>query len=272
MPTPTPTLNPADTSPNLRLPYLMAAQAQKHVTLNESLRALDCLVQLSVLSRALGTPPATPANGDRYIVASAASAAWTGQTDRIAAWQDNAWMFYPAQVGWQAWVVDEARSVVCTGATGGTSWVNAGGVNPTPLVGVNAVADSTNRLAVSAAASLFNHDGAGHQLKINKASASNTGSLLWQTGFSGRAELGLTGDDNLHLKVSADGTLWRDALVLAAATGTPRVPTVVKAALPSAAAAGAGGLIHVSDESGGAVLAFSDGAAWRRVTDRATIS
>jgi hypothetical protein len=33
-----------------------------------------------------------------------------------------------------------------------------------------------------------------------------------------------------------------------------------------------GGQIYVSDESGGAVMAFSDGTDWRRVTDRAIIS
>ena len=32
------------------------------------------------------------------------------------------------------------------------------------------------------------------------------------------------------------------------------------------------GLIYVSDESGGPVLAFSDGSNWRRVTDRAVVS
>jgi len=32
------------------------------------------------------------------------------------------------------------------------------------------------------------------------------------------------------------------------------------------------GLIYVSDESGGAVPAFSDGSSWRRVTDRTIIS
>jgi hypothetical protein len=31
-------------------------------------------------------------------------------------------------------------------------------------------------------------------------------------------------------------------------------------------------MIYVSNETGGAVPAFSDGAAWRRVTDRAIIS
>ena len=33
-----------------------------------------------------------------------------------------------------------------------------------------------------------------------------------------------------------------------------------------------GGMIYVSDESGGAVPAFSDGTNWRRTTDRAVIS
>jgi hypothetical protein len=40
--------------------------------------------------------------------------------------------------------------------------------------------------------------------------------------------------------------------------------------LPSAATAGQ--MIYISNESGGAVLAFSDGTNWRRVTDRAIVS
>ena len=39
--------------------------------------------------------------------------------------------------------------------------------------------------------------------------------------------------------------------------------------LPTATAAR---MIYVSDESGGAVPAFSDGTNWRRVTDRAVVS
>ena len=34
----------------------------------------------------------------------------------------------------------------------------------------------------------------------------------------------------------------------------------------------AGGMIFVSDETGGAVPAFSDGTNWRRVTDRTIVS
>jgi hypothetical protein len=51
----------------------------------------------------------------------------------------------------------------------------------------------------------------------------------------------------------------------------PVVPTYIVSGVPSAATY-ARGIIYVSDETGGAVLAFSDGANWRRVTDRAIIS
>jgi len=60
-------------SPNLKLPYLAPAQAQKHVTHNEALRQLDAIVQLSVNTIA-GDAPAAPDEGERYIVA--ASADW----------------------------------------------------------------------------------------------------------------------------------------------------------------------------------------------------
>ena len=72
-----------DTSTHLLLPYLLAAQAQKHVTVNEALRLLDGLVQLAVLDRHLTAPPASPADGARYIVASGATGACP--SDHVAA-------------------------------------------------------------------------------------------------------------------------------------------------------------------------------------------
>jgi Protein of unknown function (DUF2793) len=46
-----------DATSNLHLPFIVAAQAQKHVTHNEALRALDAVVQLAVLDRDLAAPP-----------------------------------------------------------------------------------------------------------------------------------------------------------------------------------------------------------------------
>lgn len=50
-----------------------------------------------------------------------------------------------------------------------------------------------------------------------------------------------------------------------------QLPTYTVATLPSAST-NARGLIYVSNETGGAVPAFSDGTNWRRVTDRAIVS
>jgi len=62
--------------------------------------------------------------------------------------------------------------------------------------------------------------------------------------------------------------------VLGAATATTYIKpgSFTVLTVPSAAAAGAGAMIYVSDETGGAVLAFSDGTNWKRVTDRTTIA
>ena len=58
-----------DTTPNLKLPFIMPSQAQKHVTYNEALRLLDGIIHLSVVSDEFNTPPTTPVEEARYIVA-----------------------------------------------------------------------------------------------------------------------------------------------------------------------------------------------------------
>ncbi len=100
------------TTPNLALPLLAAAQAQKHVTVNEALARLDGLVQLSVISSALTSPPATPAEGDRYIVATGATGAWAGWGDSVALFSGGAWLRLIPQNGWLAW--DQAAGGIVT--------------------------------------------------------------------------------------------------------------------------------------------------------------
>jgi hypothetical protein len=93
-----------------------------------------------------------------------------------------------------------------------------------PMLGVNATPDATNRLSVNSAAVLLNNVGAGVQVKVNKAAAGDTASFLFQTGFSGRAEIGTTGDNDFHFKVSPDGSTFYEALILAAASGLITLP------------------------------------------------
>jgi hypothetical protein len=251
----------------LQIPYILPAQAQKHVTHNEALKVLDVVVQLAVKSRSISVPPVSPIEGDRYIAGSSASAAWAGQAGKIAAWLDGVWTFLAANQGWQAFVEDEDVVVI----RNGSAWVAS--TQALPMVGVNATADTTNRLSVSSPATLLNHAGNGHQLKLNKAASGDTGSILFQTGFSGRAEFGLAGNDNFSVKVSADGSAWSTGIELDAASGLVAAPAglrlipVAKASLPAAVTGLTGTLRYVSDATGGAGLCYCDGTNWRSVRD-----
>jgi len=97
----------AETSARLLLPWLQAAQAQKHVTHNEALRRLDGLVNLTVEDRNRSAPPANPAEGAAYLVAAGASGLWAGWSGDIALWADGAWLRLPARPGWRLWVLAE---------------------------------------------------------------------------------------------------------------------------------------------------------------------
>jgi hypothetical protein len=106
-----------DSTANLALPYILPAQAQKHVTHNESLNALDAVIQLSITSRALSAPPVNPGEGSRYIVATGASGDWTAQTGSIAVYQDGAWLFHAPRDGWRAWLQEEESLAVFANGT-----------------------------------------------------------------------------------------------------------------------------------------------------------
>ncbi len=93
---------------NLVLPYLAVGQAQKHVTVNESLRRLDALVQLSVVSAATAAQPASPADGAVYIIPAGKSGAdWSAFADgSLAYYRDGAWEQVTPRHGWIAYVKD----------------------------------------------------------------------------------------------------------------------------------------------------------------------
>lgn len=223
-----------DKTVGLGLPYIMPAQAQKHVTHNEALRRLDALVQLAVRGAGAGAPPPDPEPGERHLVADPASGAWAGHADELTAYEDGAWAFYAPRPGWLAWVEDEARLAVFDGA----QWAPAAltHVNPVALLGVNATADSANPLTVKGPGALFDHQGDDHRLTINKSTPGDTASVLFQTGYSGRAEFGLTGDDAWRVKISADGASWVEAL-RADADGTVRLSAGLEPAHPDQAVA-----------------------------------
>lgn len=207
----------------LNLPLLEAAQAQKHVTHNEALLRLDGLMHLSVISRTLAAPPAGFADGARYLVPASPTGGFAGQAGKLALAAGGAFLFLSPRAGWRLWVEDEARLLLFDG----TAWRDLLAFEEfanLQRLGVNTTADNVNRLAVASPAVLFTHAGNGQQLKINKNAPADTASLLYQTDWSGRAEMGLSGDDDFRVKVSADGALWRDAILVDRNTGAVSLP------------------------------------------------
>jgi hypothetical protein len=101
-------------------------------------------------------------------------------------------------------------------------------------VGVGTAADPSNPLSVYGASALFN--GVSFSFTINKAAAADTASIIFEDGFSGRAQIGLNGADNFSVKVAPDGATWATALTIAAATGA----ATFGGALLSTSAAGVG--------------------------------
>ncbi|WOF73374.1 DUF2793 domain-containing protein [Parvibaculaceae bacterium PLY_AMNH_Bact1] len=104
---------------HLALSFVQAAQAQKHVTVNEALSRLDALVHLSVESATETAPPGSPAEGARWIVADGASDGWGGEDGKVAAYIDGAWMFLTPKAGWQAWVAATRTMLIYDGG----AWV-----------------------------------------------------------------------------------------------------------------------------------------------------
>ncbi len=198
-----------DTTQNLSLPFILPAQAQKHVTHNEALQRLDSLVQMVVATSAT-SPPANPVAGEIHWITPAATDLWADHPDTLALFQDGVWVFIAPREGWTAVFLDEGRLKLFDG----TDWI----VPPLPAdarfdrLGIAANSDGYNRLSLASPASLFNHAGAGHRLTVNKAATSETASLIFQSNWQGRAEMGLAGEDSFSLKVNGDTTGWRQAV------------------------------------------------------------
>ena len=207
---------------HLSLPYIMPSQAQKHVTHNEALRMLDAVVHLSVLDTGINQAPSAPNEGERYVIGDNPVSPWDGKSNQIAAYIDGAWMYFQAGEGWLTW--NQASSELLIFSGGMWQAIQSGASEEVMQLGINGQASSQERLLVQSSSVLFNHDGADHRMKLNKSAVTDTASLLFQDGFSGRAEFGLPGEDNFLIKVSDDGSNWHDAVRLEADSGRASFP------------------------------------------------
>ncbi len=213
-----------DKSENLELPYIMPNQAQKHVTHNEAIRYLDALVQISVESRELRSAPDAPKVGSRYIIAKNAVGEWAGKENQLAAFQDGAWAYYKPKTGWLAWVKAQTIILVFHEDEWQAVQSDTGDLEKIEKLGINTSADTQSRFGVSSNDSFFTHEGHDHRISINKFSMPDVGSLTFKTNWSGHAEMGLVGNNDLSIKVTPDGENWVESLIISAETGKVRFP------------------------------------------------
>lgn len=217
-----------DFTPRLALPYLLPNQAQKFVTHNEALSQLDTLTGLCLMSRTITTEPLAPDGGDVYVLPDGASGThWDNfSPGALVARIDDAWVEYPLTEGLLAWIADENQLVVYTDG----DWQLLGGeTDQFAELGINTSPDETNRLAVKSDAVLFSHtdeDNSPGDIRhtLNRSSTGDVASILFQTGFSAGAEIGLVGSDDFDIRVSSDGSVFRTALRASSADGKVAFP------------------------------------------------
>ncbi|HEY8125336.1 MAG TPA: DUF2793 domain-containing protein [Methylocystis sp.] len=216
---------------HLALPFIEAAQAQKHLTHNEALALIDALTQLAVSARDVTSVPATPAEGDRVLVGAGGTGAFAGKSDHIATFLAGGWSFLSPRAGWRAYVEAESLLLLYDGA----AWIDCGlslrQMQNLALLGIGATADAANPLLAKLNATLFTAKSVGEggsgdlRFALNKEGGAKTVSQLYQSNYSARAETGLTGDDNFHVKVSPDGAVWKESILVDSATGEVAFPS-----------------------------------------------
>lgn len=125
-----------------KLPYLSSNQSQKEVTHNEALNILDILIDTTVISMSVSTPPGSPSAGDCYLVGSSATDDWLGEEGNLA--------FYLS--GWN--IIDSYKGLTIYNEADGKLYRHNGTSysqlnNSIPAVYTNATATSSSDATTS---------------------------------------------------------------------------------------------------------------------------
>ncbi|MBK8458559.1 MAG: DUF2793 domain-containing protein [Phyllobacteriaceae bacterium] len=215
---------------HLDIPLIMPSQAQKHVTHNEAISRLDVLVNCAAKSRQLTAPPAAPAEGDRYLVAQNPNGVWAGREGALAAFQAGGWEFLQPGAGWVVYVEDEDAVLLHDGGGWKPHAETIARINHVERFGLATEADVANplsaRLNAASFAALPAAEGGSGDIRfaLNAEDDAHTASILFKTGWSGRAEMGLAGSEDFVLKASANGAVWANALIVDHETGGIEMP------------------------------------------------
>lgn len=187
-------------SNNLQIVHVEQNQSQKEVTVNQALNRIDAILNVGAIDRAVNNPPSSPMLGDLYIIGNSPTGDWSGQGDNIA-FYDTSWQFISPKAGMTIWVIDKALHYTFDGS----GWI----VGSNNLIQSNFIA--------------FDSQDSDLQLRLNKVTAGNVNSLLYQTNFVTTAEVGTISDNNYQIKVTNDGSNYNNAVNIDASNGISNI-------------------------------------------------
>lgn len=92
-----------ETSARFGLPFLLPGQAQKESYHNEALASMDAALHPSVEEGPRNDPPASPTEGESWIVGTSPTEAWATKASKLATWTTGGWRFTTPVRGMLAW-------------------------------------------------------------------------------------------------------------------------------------------------------------------------
>ena len=210
----------AETTLRHSYPFIMPGQSLRYLTFNNAMQRLDTLQNLSLSGLAVNTPPTEPAIGSCYDVGFEPIEVFSNHGGEIASYSTNGWTFFGKVKGMTAFNLETGEFLIYDGV----NWTPPVGGDEIHSLGINAAADSTNRLSVKSDAVLFasNDDDPSNgdiRVVVSKADKYDTAALMYQTDYTSYVEAGLLGNNNYTIQVSADGSAFIKALEINSQTG-----------------------------------------------------
>ena len=207
------------------LPLVQAAQAQKHVTVNEALARLDAMAQLRLVSVSETVPPVAPVDGAAYFVPAGAVNDWNGQEGSVAVFANGGWVHVAPKAGWRAWVEDQARFGIFDGA----GWrIEAAGISPGGAASLHRLVEFDHVIGAGATSSTLVTIGNGEQVigitgRILE-DITGAGVTGWDLGVAGATNrygsgLGLAKNSWIRGLSGQPVTYWADTPLLLSAQG-----------------------------------------------------
>ncbi len=92
----------------------VAGQSQKELFVNEAHALVDALLHAAVEGEA-DDPPATPVEGESWLVGATPTSAWADQAGRLASFQAGAWLFVEPREGMRVHDLSTGQSLLFRG-------------------------------------------------------------------------------------------------------------------------------------------------------------